>query len=255
MPAESPIIGLIAGSGQLPLQIAEKSPFMPVVCLNGFADRADYGERAISLRPGQVGRILQYFKAQGCTHLILAGGMQKPSFLSVAPDWGGVCALAHIGLSYFKGDDSLLRAVRAFVERNGFQVLGADTVLPDLTLPPEAVTIPDSAKQALEAHARADKGQALLLHTDESVSLEGRSGTEALIKTEGREGDILIKMMKPQQDPDLDRPVIGPDTVKAMAEIGGQGILVQADTVFILDRETVFDLAKAHRLFVKGAEL
>ena len=262
MPAETQTLGLIAGSGDLARRIAHTNPDMPVICLKGAADLSDYTSHPVlSLRPAQVGRMLRFFHDHHVTGLVLAGGLRRPSLLSLWPDWGGVKALCHCGLSYFSGDDALLRRLRSYLEGQGIRVIGADQILPDLVLQSgETLGVEgDSGDVAavlpvLRQHALADKGQAMLVHPDGGYHLEDAQGTAALIRHHGQAGSILVKMMKPQQDPDLDRPVIGPETMDYMHECGGAGVLVQAGTVFILNREAVVQRAAQYGLFVKGVD-
>lgn len=263
MPAKTKKIGLIVGSGDLAVRAADAAPNAPVVCLEGAANPSHFQSHPfITARVGSVGRTLSFFKAQGCDSLVFVGGLTRPTFWNLWPDITAIRALFMCGYAYlFGGDDSLLRAVRHFVERQGFDVCGVDHLVTDLTWTRGHHVGQDnliterhiaSGFEALRSHAQQDRGQALLLHPDGAVDFEGKSGTAHLIDSYARKGSVLFKMMKPQQDPDLDRPVIGLATAQKLQAKGGVGIVIEANTVFVLDQLELKAYADKHQMFVRA---
>lgn len=262
-------IGLIAGSGDLAVMLAQQNPDMPIALLHGCADEQAIGLQGrpfTHIHPGQVGKALSFFQCHQVNQLIMAGGLRRPNIWQLWPDWQGFKALICCATAYFfKGDDHLLRAVRRYIEGRGFRMIGADAVLPGLTfkaqqhygraLSEAEIAMLDPALAMAIIHARADLGQAVLAHPDGSCDCETQKGTHALIRDHARQGSILVKIMKPQQDPDLDRPVIGIDTVHALQAKGGAGIIVQSDTVFVLNREAVIQAVQEADMFIKGVVL
>ena len=78
------------------------------------------------------------------------------------------------------------------------------------------------------------------------VALEGADGTDATI----RRGASLCskpvsvaKVLKPNQDTRLDLPVIGPPTIKLLAEVKAGALFLDAKRLIILDEEDCRKLA------------
>jgi len=61
---------------------------------------------------------------------------------------------------------------------------------------------------------------------------------------------IFAKMTKPNQDLRIDIPAIGVDTVRDVAAAGLRGIIVNAGTCFVIDRDTVIADANRKKIFI-----
>lgn len=268
-----PVLGIVAGGGRLPLQLIEscKAAGRPyfVVALEGIADaKALAGEPHAVVRIGAVGESLEHFRKQGASQLVLAGHVKRPSLTSLRPDMVGARLLARLGTSLmFAGDDAVLKTVVAFLEEEGFSVVGAENVMNDLLTPhgkmgkvaPDARAEADIAQGIKVAMALGalDVGQAVVVEHGYVLGVEAAEGTDALItrcaalKREKKAG-VLIKLKKPTQDNRVDLPAIGPDTVKAIAAAGFAGIAVQTGGSLMLDREALISQADALGVFVVG---
>ena len=66
---------------------------------------------------------------------------------------------------------------------------------------------------------------------------------------------MLVKVQKPGQESRIDRPTIGPRTVKLAAEAGLQGIAAEAGATLLIDRDEVVRAADAAGLFVVGVRV
>jgi DUF1009 family protein len=91
-----------------------------------------------------------------------------------------------------------------------------------------------------------------LLHIDGSYSYETREGTTALIETHGRTGSVLVKMVKTQQDRDLDRPTVGLQTLKSLRAQECAGMVIQANGVLMVNRPDMVDFANKNKLFIEA---
>ena len=65
-------------------------------------------------------------------------------------------------------------------------------------------------------------------------------------------GGVLVKIEKPGQETRIDRPTVGPQTVRLAAEAGLVGIAVEAGSTLVIDRDRVISEADAAGLFVIG---
>ena len=265
MSAKIGTLGILAGEGEIPHMLINHGmeqdiPFSAVQ-FDGCTYSGFPRIRTLQTRIERVGDIFKFLKSNKATDVVLIGNLSKPSLSSLRPDLKGIKTLAKIGKSYMMGDDNLLRSLRKEIETEGFTVRGADYFLPDLTMPAGVHTVQtptmdySAGLQQSIQHGIEDKGQSVLMHVDGTYSFETRSGTTALVEQEGRAGSILIKTVKPQQDPDLDRPTVGIETLKALHKVGGAGLVIQADAVFAIHQEIMVKYANEHDLFIEAVHV
>src|SRR5690606_7482954 len=111
----------------------------------------------------------------------------------------------------------------------------------------------------LRALAGADVGQAAVVQQGLVLAVEAIEGTDAMLARagglrRGGPGGVLVKLAKPQQERRVDRPTVGPETVRNAAGAGLRGIAVEAAAVLVIDRRDVAAAADAAGLFVIGVE-
>jgi DUF1009 family protein len=96
------------------------------------------------------------------------------------------------------------------------------------------------------------------------IGREDQHGTDALLESVTRarqtSGDptpsgVLVKCMKPTQDPRLDLPAIGPATIRNAARAGLAGVAVEAGRTLLVDEDILVELADKLGLFVMGFAL
>ncbi|MGH7113279.1 MAG: LpxI family protein [Stellaceae bacterium] len=264
-------LGIIAGAGGLPRRLVEacraagRDVF--VLALEGAAEPATVEGVAHAWCPvGAAGRCLDLLRENQVVELVLAGGVRRPSLATLRPDWRAAKFYARVGCRAL-GDNGLLSAVVAELEREGFRVIGPDQVL-EAGLAPEGVlgqVHPDAQAMADIAHgqrvARAlgalDIGQAVVIQQGLVLGVEAIEGTDELLRRcaglrrEGP-GGILVKVEKPGQEQRADRPTIGPQTVALAASAGLRGIAVEAGATIILDRDAVIAAADRAGLSLVG---
>lgn len=259
-------VGILAGEGALPPQLIDYCQSAGIdACAVQFKG-CHYQEWGfdipiISTRLEKVGEIFAFFKKNDVANVVMIGNLKRPAIGSLRPDLKGLKTLKNIAGAYLKGDDNLLRSLKHEIEKEGFKIRGLDYYLDDLTAPVGCLTqthynlSAEHIRQAIDTakkHGRDDKGQSILMHNDGSFSYEDRDGTASLIHTHGREDSILVKMLKPQQDPDLDRPTVGLETLKALYEKQCSGMMIQADAVFMIDKADMVQFADEHTLFIEA---
>ena len=90
-------LGLIAGGGGLPVEIAEHCersgrPLF-VVRLKGFAGEglAPYAGAEVGI--AEIGKCIKVLKRAGCQAICLAGNVARPDFSSLVPDLRGLALL------------------------------------------------------------------------------------------------------------------------------------------------------------------
>ncbi|HEY2539430.1 MAG TPA: UDP-2,3-diacylglucosamine diphosphatase LpxI [Stellaceae bacterium] len=264
-------LGIVAGDGGLPRRLVEacrqSGRDVFVLALEGAAEPTTIADVPHAwCRIGSAARGLALLRENAVAELVLAGGVQRPSLASLRPDWRAAKFLARVAYRAL-GDDGLLSAVVAELEREGFRVVGADQILGSGLAPegPFGQIRPDAQANADIAHgahiARAlgslDIGQAVVVQQGLVLGVEAIEGTDELIRRcaklrrEGP-GGVLVKLQKPGQEERADRPTIGPQTVALAAEAGLRGIAVEAGATIVIDRDRVVVAADDVGLFVFG---
>lgn len=274
MATSSTTLGILAGGGTLPRQVAEAAAAQgrPVflVAFQGQHDpRTVEGFPHVTLPIAKAGKIISALKGAGVVDLVMAGGVRRPSISELALDWRGVQLFARIGAKAL-GDDGLLTAIRKELEIEGFRLLGASDILANgvVRAGPLGRHVPDAQAEADIAHGIAvakalgavDVGQAVVVQQGLVLGVEAIEGTDALIDRVGPlrrdgAGGVLVKIAKPQQDRSIDLPTIGPATVERAAASGLRGIAVQAGATLVLDYDALVMAADVAGLFVTAMDI
>ncbi len=69
----------------------------------------------------------------------------------------------------------------------------------------------------------------------------------------GRKDAVMVKVSKPNQDLRFDVPVIGPPTIKAMAEAGATCLSVTAGQTLIIGRDEMLTAANKEKIAIVGS--
>ncbi len=265
-------IAIIAGRGLLPSALARSCLSLGleplIVAFKGQTDLEPLrGLDHFWIRLGRTGTLLKRLKQEGISDLVMIGGMRRPSLSELRPDWKTLEFFTKYGLSAL-GDDGFLKALRVFLEKEGFQIHGFQAFMPEL-LTPEGVLgrhMPQDHDRAdilrgvavLKALAPLDVGQAVLVQNGMVLGIEAAEGTDALIlrcaglKRQGVQGGVLVKLSKTGQDPDLDLPAMGPQTIEHMIQSGLSGVAIEAGASSIVEKERTMALADRNGIFVLG---
>lgn len=275
-PAEP--LGIIAGAGELPIAIArtlhEDGRPVFVLALDGIADAREFNEFPhASASLGDVGAAVRLLKEAGCSEVTLAGDVARPDFSKLKLDDLGAQYIARIVAAALKGDDALLRAVVSMFEKQGFRVTGTSDITRGMLAPtgalgrfipePEALADIRRGFKVITALGALDIGQAAVVAGGLVLAVEAAEGTDAILKRvaglpatlrgsmTARRG-VLVKAMKPHQERRVDLPVIGARTIELASAAGLAGVALQPESVLILNRPRVIELADNAGLFVYG---
>jgi hypothetical protein len=272
--AAPPALGILAGGGRLPGQVAAaaqaagRSVF--VVGLEGFADAAVLAPWPHEVvRIGAVGRILAALRSHGCRDLVLVGPVRRPSLLNLRPDAEGARMFTRIGRAAFAGDDGLLAAVVKVLGEEGFRVVGAHEILAEALGPagllsrvaPDAMAMADIRRGVAVARAlgAVDVGQGCVVQQGIVLAVEAAEGTDAMLARCGAlarpgPGGVLVKLVKPGQDRRTDLPTIGPETIRAAAGAGLRGVAFEAGGTILAERQASIAAADAAGVFLLGVD-
>jgi DUF1009 family protein len=258
-----PTLGLIAGNGRLPFLVAQayKSKADRRVVAVGFKGDTDPALATLVddfawIGVGQLGRLIRRFKQAGTEEAVMAGQITPTRlFAKIAFDARGLKVFA--GLKDRKAD-TIFAAVGDELARDGIRLVDSTRYL-DEHLPAEGVltrtqpTPEQLADVAFGAEAavelgRLDVGQTVVVKNRAVVAVEALEGTNEAIERGGRlggQGVVVVKMAKPEQDMRFDVPVIGPETIDALAAAGAALIAIEAKRTFLVEETTTLRAADA----------
>ena len=262
-------LGLIAGNGVFPLEVARAArdrgiEIVAVAHLNE-SDRAldSVAGEVTWIKVGELQKIIDTFKNAGVSRAAMAGGISRARLKdSFAPDARALKMLAGIGRF---SDDAVLRGVAREVETEGIEMIDPVPMIEHWIARAGVGAGPDPTPAqrrdlalAFEVARRLgsyDIGQTVAVRDGMVASVEALEGTDAAIRRAAAlvgAGLVIAKAAKPGQDLRFDRPAIGPATVELLAEIGAAMLGVEAGIALILERDRTLELARAKNLTIYG---
>tara|TARA_A100000171_G_C2135733_1_gene150070 strand:- start:1796 stop:2632 length:837 start_codon:yes stop_codon:yes gene_type:complete len=269
-----PRLGILSGSGQLVKDVVhscekrDQSYFL--LGFEGQSER-DFIERhphAWSTL-GKIGKSLKLLKEAGVEQIVMAGRIHRPSWSEIRPDSTGALWLAQIARKAL-GDDALLRFLIDKLEKEGFKVVSAESIIGNTLLAPEGIlgdAHPDEqalrdikrGQSVLKSLSCEDVGQAIVVQEGIVLGIEAFEGTDELIRRTGTyrswEGahPVLVKTCKVNQDLRADRPAIGPRTIELLSKAGFAGVSFESQGVILLEQEKLIKLANQKNIFLIGS--
>jgi len=260
-------LGIIAGNGVYPQLVADAARKAGVnkIVAAAFTDETDpVLQQQVDvlewMRVGQLGWLLKFFRGQGIHHAIMAGQIAPKNLFDLRPD---LKALMLLGKLKQRNAESIFAAVADELAKIEVDLLPATTFLEDSLARPGLIAGPKlSPRQEHDVElgwnvakeiARLDIGQTIIVKNGTIVAVEALEGTNEAIKRGGtlaREGAVMVKASKPNQDMRFDVPVIGVETVRIAAESGVRVIAVEAGKTLLLERDAIIALANSSNMSV-----
>ncbi|MDR0332179.1 MAG: UDP-2,3-diacylglucosamine diphosphatase LpxI [Dysgonamonadaceae bacterium] len=264
-------LGIVAGSGMMPVEIIKhcNKHHIPVfvVGLESFATAEQLSEAPHTFaKIGEAGKILKAFKENNVRDIVLAGGIKRPSFKELIPDWEGMKIMAKLAMKKMS-DDNLFRVVIDEVENRGFKIVGIEEVVPEMLFQegiygkakPDKDDMNDIERgwTVAKAIGAVDVGQAVVVQEGLVLAMEAIEGTDqmlaraASLRKEGKK-PIMVKVLKPGQDMRVDLPAIGLQTIDLFIKHGIGGIAVEAGGILLIEKDAVIKKADENGIFIIG---
>lgn len=267
-------VGIVAGGGSLPLEVARsvtaRGAGVHVVMVEGAASEALSVYPHTRVNWAELGKACSAFERAQIRDIVLLGTYARPSFLTARPDLTFLRASAAVvRLLGAGGDDAVLRGLIGVFERHGLRVCSVADVVPELIVPAASLTsqkATDADRRDIElsfsiigALGRFDIGQAVAIAEGKVLAIEGAEGTDRMLQRvagmralASQRSGVLVKCPKPGQDLRVDLPTIGPKTVLNADAARLNGIAVRAGQVLAAEREALSEAARSARIFVEG---
>jgi len=264
-------VGLIAGNGRFPLVFARgaRTAGVEVVAVAHLGETEPELEGLVAsltwIKVGQLGRMIEAFRAGGVRQAVMAGGIRKSTlFENFDPDERAMAFLSRLP---HLGDDTVLRGIAAELEAEGIAVVDSTVLVPSLLTPSGVLT----RKQPSERHwadirygvrvvravGRWDVGQSVVVKGGVVLAVEAIEGTDAAIRRGaalGKGDVVVVKTSKPGQDLRFDVPAVGRETLEVCREAGVAVLALEAGKTLILDREELIAGADALDIAIVGFE-
>jgi len=271
-------LGIIAGGGHLPAYLLNvcknKGIKVYFAALNKQCDEIPIKnhpkDQTFWADLGGVGKIIDFFKQNNVTNLVMIGHVKRPTLSQLKPDFKAIQILSRIGFKSL-GDSGLLSALKEELEKEGFtmraiqdfcdKLLMPRGVLGDYESSPEDQATIELGIRKSQEIGEQDIGQSVIVQDGQVIGIEDAQGTDALIKRcssllkSNARGGILVKTCKPQQDTALDLPTIGVDTIQNAHNAGLKGIVLQANYTLLVDPKSIAEYANKYRIFVIGIDI
>ena len=278
-PADDGPVAILAGSGELPLLVADRLAARGrphrILAFRGFASRtlARRADAVVGLL--DVGRVAACLEGWNPAGVTLAGGVRRPGMGALFGAFSGWRNRAELARVLRRGDDTLLRGAVSLLEERGHTLVGVHEIAPELLAEPGpygAVRPDEDARLAIALGMRLldslspfDIGQAAVVRGERVVAIEGPEGTDATLvraaaQNRGRlfrpidQGGVLVKAPKRGQDLRVDLPAIGPRTIVNAARARLSGVAVASGLTLVLHRDETVRLADRLGLFLVGVE-
>ncbi len=260
-------LGIIAGNGVYPRLLAAgaRKAGVKKIIAAAFTGETDPAlEQHVDLlewmRVGQLNRFLKFFRAQDVHHAIMAGQIAPTNLFDLRPDWK---ALMLLGKLKERNAESIFAAIADELANVDVHLLPATTFLENFLAPPGLIAGPKLSRQEEDdvdfgwkigkEIARLDIGQTVVVKNGTVLAVEALEGTNEAIKRGGglaREGAIIVKVAKPNQDMRFDVPVIGVETIRIATEARVRVIAVEAGKTLLLERDAIVDLARRAKISI-----
>ncbi|MBQ8368188.1 MAG: UDP-2,3-diacylglucosamine diphosphatase LpxI [Alphaproteobacteria bacterium] len=235
-----------------------------VVGLKNFVDPRLAPDMVVRL--GGAGRAIREFRRRGIKKLTFVGALGHPNFSDLRPDLWTFMTLLKI-MKHQRGYDSMAVALNNVLEKQGFEIVAAQDLAPELTFEvagPQTRAKPSASdrrniERAIEVShtiGAADIGASVVVDS-QVIAVEAAEGTARMLervvdmrKNKRKPSGIFAKMTKPNQDLRIDIPAIGVDTVNAVAAAHLRGIVVNTRTCFVVNKPAVIRQANKLGIFI-----
>jgi UDP-2,3-diacylglucosamine hydrolase len=260
-------LGIIAGNGVYPRLLAHaarKAGVKKIIAAAFTGETEPALQQHVDLvewmRVGQLNRLLKFFSQNKVHHAIMAGQIAPKNLFDLRPDWK---ALLLLGKLKQRNAESIFAAIADELAKVDVDLLPATTFLEDCLafagmiagsrLSRHEQEDVDLGWKIAKEITRLDIGQTVIVKNGTVLAVEAFEGTNEAIRRGGalaREGAIMIKVAKPNQDMRFDVPVIGIETIRAAAEAKLRVIAVETGKTLLLERDAVVDLADRSKISI-----
>ena len=263
------VLGIIAGSGVYPKVLADAARKAGVkkIVVAAFTNETDpaitqHADFVEWLRVGQLSWLLKFFSEQNVHHAIMAGQIAPKNLFNLRPDWKALLILAKLKQ---RNAESIFSAIANELAKVEVDLLPATSFLEDSIAPAGLIAGPKLSRREeadvdfgwtiAKEITRLDIGQTVLVKNGTVLAVEALEGTNDAIKRAGalaRNGVVMLKVAKPNQDMRFDIPVIGVETMEVAARANIRVIAIESGRTLLLEKKSVVKQAADSGISIIG---
>lgn len=263
-------IGIIAGSGVLPVLIAKDASLrgyhVVALAIEDLADREieSYAHITHWINIGKFGKLIKTLHQHQIKHVIVAGKVPKslPYKSKIMPDMRAIKFLFSLKS---RSDQAILNAFAEELSSEGIEILETTLFSPELVTPEGLLTASPPVREELKdvefgwriakEIGRLDIGQTVVVKGQAVMAVEAIEGTDEAILRGGSlagEGAVVVKVCRPNQDMRLDVPTVGITTLDNMIKVKARVLAIEAGKSIIVNREDFIKKAELNGISVLG---
>ena len=198
-----------------------------------------------SVSVGQFGKIISILKKNKCKKVLFAGKVKKPNFKKIKLDLKGIYYISRIIKKSKLGDAAVLKEIIDILNNEKIKTVSSTTYTPELNLSrgnyskfkPDKKDKVEISK-ALKALNKSDQHSHIqgVICRENLVILEKTVETNKIFKKikkiKNINRGVLVKFPKKKQDPRIDLPTVGFNTLKQSKAVGLKGIVLKHKRIF-----------------------
>lgn len=258
-------VGLIAGIGTLPVEFmrAAQHEGYEVVVISVVTDGApelqSEADAYYQISVFKSDTVIKTFLKEGVTDVTMLGKVTKEHIykkITTIPDMRTIKLLNRLRN---RKDDTIMLAIVDELEKEGLSVADQTKYMRSLMPPVGVMTTrkPTETEQLdiefgftlAKQMGALDIGQTVVVKEQAAMAIEAIEGTDECIKRGGalgREGAVVVKTAKPNQDVRFDVPAVGMKTLESMISSNCKVLAMEAKRTIFVEQEAV--LQKANEL-------
>lgn len=259
--------GLIAGDGQLPVQLAQNAQKngIEMVAISLSSDNRNelkkYCSKVYSFGPGEVKRIEETLKQEGIKQLTFIGKVHKG--LVIKRPKFDARALELLKSAKRLNDDAVMLLIVDELEACGITVLDQTIFIKNLMVPTGVLGKTKPTEEQIQdvnygfwlakEMGKLDVGQSVVIKNKMIMAVEAIEGTDKCIERGckyGKKDVVVVKVSKPTQDKRFDIPAFGLKTLKIMKKHGAKLIAVEAGETIMVDQQKAIEYADKNNIVV-----
>lgn len=248
-------VGLLAGEGELPIIFADearkKGTKVIAFAAKGMAspELRRHVDKIYWVDLSVVNKLPFIFFTNRIKKLVMLGKIPKGIFFK--KDFSKSAEInSLLKDTKNRADDSLLREVSKKTEEFGITFINPADFLSDFI--PKKGTLTEReptakewediefGKDMVRALGELDIGQTVVVQNKAILAVEAIEGTDEAIKRGGqfsKGGIVVVKMIKPNQDPRFDIPTVGIETINSLIEAKATVLAIEAGKTFFINCE------------------
>lgn len=261
-------IGLVAGAGRLPAIFAgiarKRGDRVVGIGLKGVTDEAleKSVDKLVWVDLSAIQKTIFSLLADRIKKVVLLGKLGKDFFFNrdAELDADTRRVIEKIG---DRRDYSMLNEAAKFLGKFGIEIMDPTSYMQEFVPQKGRITGREPSKEealdlayaqeVAKSLASFDIGQAVAVKNRTVIAIESVEGTDETIRRAGLysgKGFVVAKSARAQQEMRFDVPLVGLETVQALAAAGGTALSLESGRTFLIDREEIVKLADSKNLAI-----